>query len=104
MNHKFNNFMVSAYACSLSTVLMIQKFLKNMHGNYVIMTIAVMIPIMGALALTIHYAEMSRQHEITRSVLNAADIATAQQLQAGKIDTQLKVYKSAFFNTILIRR
>lgn len=80
---------------------MIRKFLKDTRGNYAIMTVAAMVPIMGALALAIDYAEMSRQREITRNALDAAGIATARQLIGGATDDQLKAYALDFFRTNL---
>lgn len=76
---------------------MIRKFLKDTRGNYAIMTVAAMVPILGALALAIDYAEMSRQREITRNALDAAGIATARQLIGGATDAQLKAYALDFF-------
>lgn len=80
---------------------MIRNFLRDRRGSYAILTVAAMVPIMGALALAIDYSEMSRQREITRNALDAAGIATARRLIEGATDDQLKAYASDFFKANL---
>lgn len=85
---------------------MIRKFLKDTRGNYAILTVAAMVPIMGALALAIDYAEVSRQREVVRNALDAAGMAVARRLLDGSpgetlTDTQLKAYAADFFNNNL---
>ena len=89
---------------------MIRKFLKDKRGSYAIMTVAAMVPIMGALALAIDYAEISRQREVVRNALDAANMAVARRLLEGPIDpsqseavneTLLKEYAVDFYKTNL---
>ena len=80
---------------------MIRNFLRDRRGSYAILTVAAMVPIMGALALAIDYSEMSRQREITRNALDAAGIATARRLIEGATDDQLKTYANDFFKANL---
>lgn len=80
---------------------MIRTFLRDNRGNYALMTVFAMIPIMGAVALAVDYAEISRQREATRNALDAAGIATARRLVEGATDTQLKAYALDFFKANL---
>ncbi|MBT1155061.1 pilus assembly protein [Aminobacter anthyllidis] len=80
---------------------MIRKFLQDRRGSYAILTVAAMVPIMGALAIAIDYSEMSRQREITRNALDAAGIATARRIIEGATDDQLKIYANDFFKANL---
>ncbi|PWK75516.1 TadE/TadG family type IV pilus assembly protein [Aminobacter sp. AP02] len=85
---------------------MIRKFLKDERGNYAILTAAAMVPIMGALALAIDYAEISRQREVVRNSLDAAGMAVARRILDGSngeplTDAQLKSYAADFFNNNL---
>lgn len=85
---------------------MIRKFLKDTRGSYAILTVAAMVPIMGALALAIDYAEVSRQREVVRNALDAAGMAVARRLLDGSpgetlTDAQLKAYAADFFNSNL---
>ncbi|AWC24639.1 pilus assembly protein TadG-related protein [Aminobacter sp. P9b] len=85
---------------------MIRKFLKDTRGSYAILTVAAMVPIMGALALAIDYAEVSRQREVVRNALDAAGMAVARRILDGKpgeqpTDDQLKAYATDFFNNNL---
>lgn len=86
---------------SLGAKSMIRKFLKDERGNYAIMTVAAMVPIMGALALAIDYAEISREREATRNALDAAGIATARRIVEGVTDDQAKAYAKSFFEANL---
>lgn len=92
---------------------MIRKFLKDERGSYAIMTVAAMVPIMGALALAIDYAEISREREVVRNALDAANFAVARQILGGsaaptesdaekeKREERLKEYAVQFFNANL---
>lgn len=85
---------------------MIRKFLKDTRGSYAILTVAAMVPIMGALALAIDYAEVSRQREVVRNALDAAGMAVARRILDGKpgeqpTDDQLKAYAADFFKSNL---
>ena len=88
---------------------MIRKFLKDTSGNYALMTVAAMVPIMGALALAIDYAEISREREVVRNALDAANMAVARRMLDGamdptntaKNDELLKEYAAKFYTANL---
>lgn len=88
---------------------MIRKFLKDTSGNYALMTAAAMVPIMGALALAIDYAEISREREVVRNALDAANMAVARRMLDGamdptdtaKNDELLKEYAAKFYTANL---
>ena len=80
---------------------MIRKFLRNTSGNYMILTAAAIVPIMGALALAVDYTEMTRQRQETLNALDAAGIATARYIAQGATDAQAKAYAKDFFEANL---
>ena len=51
---------------------MIRRFLRDKRGNFAMLTAIAIVPIMGALALAVDYAEMSRQRQDTMNALDAA--------------------------------
>ncbi len=80
---------------------MIRKFAKDVRGNYMVLTAAAIVPIMGALALAVDYAEMSRQRQEVLNALDAAGIATARYIAQGATDEQAKTYAEDFFEANL---
>ena len=81
---------------------MIRSFFKDERGNYALLTAVAIVPIMGALALGVDYAEMSRQRQETLNALDAAGIATARRIiDGGVTDEQAKAYAKTFFETNL---
>lgn len=80
---------------------MIRKFAKDVRGNYMVLTAAAIVPIMGALALAVDYAEMSRQRQEVLNALDAAGIATARYIAQGATDAQAKAYAEDFFEANL---
>ena len=62
---------------------MFLRFLKDISGNYMLLTAISMVPIMGGLAIAIDYAELTRQRAATMSALDAAGIATARYIASG---------------------
>lgn len=80
---------------------MIRKFGSDRRGNYALMTVIAMVPLMGAVALAVDYSELLRQKQDTLSALDAAGIATAQQIVAGKSDTDVKAFAQTFFEVNL---
>ena len=80
---------------------MFRRFLNDVRGNYVLLTAISMVPIMGALAISIDYTELSRQRAATMSALDAAGIATARRIAEGATDTQAKDYAKDFFEANL---
>jgi Flp pilus assembly protein TadG len=80
---------------------MIRKFAKDVRGNYMVLTAAAIVPIMGALALAVDYAEMTRQRQEVLNALDAAGIATARYIAQGATDSQAKTYAEDFFKANL---
>ncbi|WP_296746053.1 pilus assembly protein [Mesorhizobium sp.] len=80
---------------------MIRKFLRDRGGNYALVTAITLVPLMGAVALAVDYAELVRQKHETLNALDAAGIATAQQLVAGATDVEAKAFAKAFFEANL---
>ncbi|WP_281405635.1 MULTISPECIES: TadE/TadG family type IV pilus assembly protein [unclassified Mesorhizobium] len=80
---------------------MIRKFLHDRRGNYALMTAITMIPLMGGVALAVDYTELIRERQETLNALDAAGIATAQQIVAGATDAEAKAYAQTFFEANL---
>src|SRR5690606_26324645 len=88
---------------------MFRRFLKDIRGNYVLLTAISMVPIMGALALAIDYTELSRQRAATMNALDAAGIATARYIASGAgssaepavYEAKVKQYAREFFEANL---
>ncbi|UVK37529.1 pilus assembly protein [Mesorhizobium sp. AR10] len=80
---------------------MIRKFGSDRRGNYALMTVIAMVPLMGAVALAVDYSELLRQKQDTLNALDAAGIATAQQIVSGASDAAVKTYAKTFFETNL---
>ena len=80
---------------------MIRRFFSDERGNYALLTAVAIVPIMGALALGVDYAEMSKQRQETLNALDAAGIATARVIIDGVTDDQAKAYAKNFFETNL---
>jgi len=62
---------------------MIRRFLRDRGGNYALMTVITMIPLMGGVALAVDYTELIRQRQATLNALDAAGLAAAQQIVGG---------------------
>ncbi|MER9526610.1 pilus assembly protein [Mesorhizobium sp. M0292] len=82
---------------------MIRRFLNDRRGNYALMTVITMVPLIGALALAIDYTDLLRQKQNMLNALDAAGIATAQQIVTGATDTAVKAYAKDFFEANLGR-
>jgi hypothetical protein len=52
--------------------MLLRRFLKDVGGNYVIMTSFLVLPLLAALALSVDYTEMTRQRNVTLQALDAA--------------------------------
>ena len=76
---------------------MLRKFWHDRRGNYAMMTVIAMLPLMGGLAVAIDYSEMSRERSLTLNALDAAGIATAARYLEGGTDAQLLAYANDFF-------
>ncbi|MGE0502874.1 MAG: pilus assembly protein TadG-related protein [Rhizobiaceae bacterium] len=80
---------------------MFRRFLRDRRGNYMLLTAASMVPIMGGLAVAIDYTEMARQRQETLNALDAAGIAAARYVVAGASDAAVKAYAKDFFEANL---
>lgn len=80
---------------------MIRKFGRDRRGNYALMTVIAMVPLIGAVAISVDYTELARQRQDALNALDAAGIATAQQIVAGATDTAAKAYAKSFFEANL---
>ncbi|TIR25359.1 MAG: pilus assembly protein [Mesorhizobium sp.] len=80
---------------------MIRDFFRDRRGNYALMTVITMIPLMGAVAIAVDYTELIRQKQETLNALDAAGIATAQQIVAGASDDAVKAFAKQFFEANL---
>jgi Flp pilus assembly protein TadG len=80
---------------------MIRRFFSDERGNYALLTAVSIVPIMGALALGVDYAEMSKQRQQTLNALDAAGIATARVILEGATDDAATAYAKSFFETNL---
>ena len=65
------------------------------------MTAITMVPLLAAVGLAVDYTELVRQRQETLNALDAAGIATAQQIVAGASDTDAKTYAKTFFEANL---
>ncbi len=76
----------------------IRNFWADRSGNYAMMTVLMMLPLMGALTIGVDYAEMSREKQLALNALDAAGIGTARRYLEGNItDAQLKTFAENFF-------
>ncbi|CCV13043.1 conserved hypothetical protein [Mesorhizobium sp. STM 4661] len=80
---------------------MLGKFWRDRRGNYTLMTVITMVPLMGGLALSIDYSQLLRQKQDALNALDAAGIATAQQIVEGASDNDAKAYAKNFFEANL---
>ncbi|WP_192252836.1 TadE/TadG family type IV pilus assembly protein [Mesorhizobium caraganae] len=80
---------------------MIRRFLRDRRGNYALMTVITLVPLMGALALAVDYTNLLRQKQNMLNALDAAGFATAQQIVANDTDTAVKAYAKDFFEANL---
>lgn len=76
---------------------MLRKFLADTRGNYAMITGLLMAPLFGAVALAVDYSEMSRQRLDTRNALDAANIATAREIQSQISDADAIAYANNFY-------
>jgi Flp pilus assembly protein TadG len=80
---------------------MIRRFLQDTRGNYALATVLAMIPLMGGLAVAVDFTEMNRQQQAMLNALDAANIATARQIDSGADDAALIAYATSFFHANL---
>ncbi|CAM5403332.1 Flp pilus assembly protein TadG [Aquamicrobium terrae] len=80
---------------------MFRKFFRDTRGNYALLTVVALVPLMGALALAVDYTEISRQRQDTLNALDAAGLATARYIASGVSDSQAIAYANNFFTANL---
>jgi Flp pilus assembly protein TadG len=80
---------------------MIQRFCRNVSGQYAMMTAILAVPLLGGLAFAIDFTEMNRQRVEVLNALDAAGIATARQVITGATDAELVAYANKFFEANL---
>lgn len=80
---------------------MFRRFVRDRRGNYALMTVITMVPLMGGVALAVDYSELVRQRQETMNALDAAGIATARQIVSGATDDAVKAYAKDFFEANL---
>jgi len=80
---------------------MFRKFFRDTRGNYALMTVIALVPLMGALVLAVDYTEISRQRQDTLNALDAAGLATARYIAGGASDQQAIAYANDFFEVNL---
>ncbi|QIA24156.1 pilus assembly protein TadG-related protein [Mesorhizobium sp. AA22] len=80
---------------------MIRKFGRDRRGNYTLMTVITMVPLMGGLALSVDYSELLRQKNATLNALDGAGLATAHKIVSGASDDDAKAYAKTFFEANL---
>jgi Flp pilus assembly protein TadG len=78
-----------------------RSFLDDRRGNYALMTVVALVPLMGGVAIAVDFTEMSRQKQEVANALDAAGIATARQVVTGATDDELKAYAKDFFEANL---
>ncbi|WP_442582425.1 pilus assembly protein TadG-related protein [Mesorhizobium sp. ASY16-5R] len=80
---------------------MFRKFWSDQRGNFAMMTVICMVPLLGGLAVAIDYAEMTRERTQTLNALDAAGIASARVYLAGMADADVRIYAENFFKANL---
>ncbi len=78
-----------------------RQFRRDRRGNYALMTVVAMVPLMGGLAVAVDFTEMNREKQMVTNALDAANFATARRLTDGATDDQLRAYALDFFNANL---
>jgi Flp pilus assembly protein TadG len=78
-----------------------RQFGRDRRGNYALMTVVAMVPLMGGLAIAVDFTEMNREKQMVTNALDAANFAAARRLTEGATDDQLKAYALDFFNANL---
>lgn len=81
---------------------MFRKFIDDVRGNFMIITAAAMVPLMGGLAFAIDFTELNRQQQATLNALDAAGIATGRYIQKGATEAEAKAYAQDFFEANLL--
>ncbi len=77
---------------------MLKKFVRNEEGNYAVIFSLMMLPIMGAVGMSVDFSNVSRlKYELGDSI-DAAGVAVGKEFVAGtKTDAELRVFATKFF-------
>ncbi len=78
-----------------------RNFIRDRRGNYALMTVVALIPVMGGVAMAVDFTEMNRQKQAVANALDAAGIATARQVVTGASEAELIAYAKDFFEANL---
>ncbi|CAN7687567.1 pilus assembly protein TadG-related protein [Mesorhizobium sp. LjNodule214] len=78
-----------------------RDFCRDRRGNYALMTVLAMVPLMGGVTLAVDFARMTNEKQRVVNALDAANFATARRLAEGATDDQLRAYALDFFKANL---
>lgn len=76
---------------------MLRKFWNDRRGQFTVAAALAAMPLFGGLALAIDYADVTRERQAMLNALDAAGIATAREVLAGKSDEEAIEYAWNFF-------
>ena len=76
---------------------MLRRFLRDRRGNYAITTAFASLPLLGAVALAVDYAEATRQKQAMLHALDTTCVATARAFLDGATEAESKAYAQKFF-------
>ncbi len=79
----------------------LRNFLRDERGNFAMLTVLALLPILGTLAVGIDYIEMSRQKAELQNAIDAAAIAGTRFLMDGGSEDDLEAYTVAYVRTNL---
>ncbi|MER9007148.1 MULTISPECIES: pilus assembly protein [unclassified Mesorhizobium] len=78
-----------------------RDFWRDRRGNYALMTVVAMVPLMGGVAMAVDYTGVVSEKQRVVNALDAANFATARRLVEGATDDQLRAYALDFFKANL---
>lgn len=78
-----------------------RDFWRDRRGNYALMTVLAMVPLMGGVAMAVDFSGMVSEKQRVVNALDAANFATARRLVEGATDDQLRAYALDFFKANL---
>lgn len=79
------------------TAGIVRRFLDSRSGNFAMMTVVAMVPILGAVGLAVDYTEMSRQQTAYYNALDAAALVAAKAFGEGHDDNAVEEMARGFF-------
>jgi Flp pilus assembly protein TadG len=81
---------------------MFRRFLADTRGNYMILTAALIVPLMAAVALAVDYSELSRQRQGTLNALDAANFAVSRRfIEGASTNEEIAEYAKQYFEANL---